>query len=94
MDNLHHIEVARRRRAAKAKMLAALESGQVQATDVVLRPPGPLKTTDLWVVLLACPRIGRVKARKICEDARVFPNVPLGELSKPQRQAVADLLPR
>jgi hypothetical protein len=93
MGDLHDIAHARLRRSQRATALAALETGQADIAQALRSVPAALSTTDLWVLLLACPGIGRTKARIVCERARVFPNTPLGQLSAQQRHAVIDCLP-
>lgn len=42
--------------------------------------PRPLGTATVWEVLLACPRLGPVKAKRICLEADIWPLTKLEEL--------------
>jgi hypothetical protein len=87
------IDNARVQRAARSAALAALADGQASLSESLLQPPTPLLRVDLWVVLLACPKLGRAGARQVCERANVWPHLKLISLSPAQRQSVVDALP-
>lgn len=84
---------ARRRKAQKASALAALRTGRVTASETLRRRPRPLRTASLWQVLLACPGVGAMRARRICEDAGVWPLLKLQELSPRQVEEIVLRLP-
>lgn len=87
------IESARQHKAARSAALAALSDGSVTLSEVLLRPPRPLQTVDLYTCLLACPKLGRQGARQVCERANVWPHISLLALSPQQRRSLIDALP-
>jgi hypothetical protein len=87
------IEHARARRDAKALVLAELGNSQRTLRGVLQRPPKALQNVDLYDVLMRCPRMGRSHTRAVCEGARVWPHLRMGELTQPQRTALLECLP-
>lgn len=89
----HTVAEARAARAAKALALASLEESKRTLEEVLRRVPPALRGCDLWYVLLACPNLGRTGARRMCEDAHVWPHIRMGELTRAQRTALMHARP-
>ncbi len=89
------MDKARRARAGKAAKAAAYEalgSGRVTPEQAVLAPPKPLWATCLSDMLLACPGIGPIRVREVCEGAGVWPLTPMVELTHEERNNLANQL--
>jgi len=71
-----------------------LKAGRAVILDYILSPPQPIETMKLFDLLLATPKLGRVKVNKILLIARVSPSKTIGGLSARQRSEVVSLLRR
>lgn len=88
------VEVARKRRAARAAGLKALRRGRLPVREALTDVPKALRSCPVYVVLGAAPGMGPQSIRKVLEErAKVWPLIPLGELTEMQRQAILDHLP-
>ena len=88
------IDEARKCRAASAAAMGRLRTGRFSLTEVLRTTPEALRNVDLWAVLLACPGIGKDKARTVCERAHVWPHLTLAELTPRQRKVLLENLPK
>lgn len=57
---------------------------------VLLDPPACMATAKVLDVLMAAPKIGRVKANKILADCRISPSKTVGGLTLRQRRELVD----
>lgn len=80
-------------RTRRARLKRAMKTGSQEAAPVIAEPDSTLETMKVFDVLLAIPKVGRVKANKILGSARVSPSKTLGGLSERQRREVLALLP-
>lgn len=78
-------------RIKRARLKKKIKAGKVSPARIVAEPAPELHTMKLFDVLLATPKIGRVKANKIVQRARVSPSKTLGGLTDRQR---GELLPQ
>ncbi len=60
--------------------------------ELLLEPPAFVHTAKVFDMLLALPKVGRVKAAKIMDKCRVSPNKTFGGLSDRQRAELAERL--
>ncbi|MGP0047321.1 MAG: integration host factor, partial [Solirubrobacteraceae bacterium] len=64
--------------------------GRASIGELLLDPPAFVQTANVFDMLLALPKVGRVKATKIMNSCRVSPNKTLGGLSDRQRAELAE----
>lgn len=83
-------DVRSRRRELKAGVRA-----EASRALVVLREPGPeAETMKVWDLLLALPKVGRVKANKMLSVAKVSPSKTVGGLTDRQRRELLEVVRR
>jgi len=81
-------------RALRAELKRDLKAGRVSIGALLLDPPRYLETAKVFDMLLALPKVGRVKASKILHSCRVSPSKTFGGLSQRQRAELAGRLGR
>ncbi len=81
-------------RARRAQLKRDLKAGRVSIGALLLDQPPYLETAKVVDMLLALPKIGRVKATKILQSCRVSPSRTFGGLSERQRAELAEHLHR
>ena len=81
-------------RALRAELKRDLKAGRVSIGALLLDPPPYLETAKVFDMLLALPKVGRVKASKILHSCRVSPSKTFGGLSQRQRAELAGRLGR
>lgn len=91
MDALHKANDVRSRRA---ELKRRMKRWQVSGVDVVLAPAPYLETMKAFDLLVAMPKIGRVKASKLLAQSKMSPSKTLGGMSERQRRELAALLRR
>jgi hypothetical protein len=78
-------------RTARAQLKRDVKAGKVQVRDVLLEPPAYVESMKVFGLLLAAPKLGRVKVDKILQLSRVSPSKTVGGLSMRQRTDVASM---
>ena len=91
MDALQRANEIRTRRA---QLKRDLRGGRISIHDLLLKPPDYLETAKVLDMLLAVPKIGRVKANKVLTTCRISPSKTIGGLSERQRAELVSLLRR
>jgi hypothetical protein len=86
------LEEANRIRIYRANMKRDIHAGRRCARAVLEAPMEQVATMKVVDLLLAMPRVGRVKANKVLGRARVSPSKTLGGLTERQRMEVLALL--
>ena len=81
-------------RALRAQLKRDLKAGRVSIGALLLNQPPYLETAKVFDLLLALPKVGRVKATKILQGCRVSPSKTFGGLSERQRAELAGHLHR
>lgn len=81
-------------RAYRKALKVDLKAGRVQLTDVLQDPPELLESMKMLDLLLATPKLGRVKASKALHSCRISPSKTVGGLSERQRRELVYLLLR
>ena len=79
-------------RTHRAQLKRDLKAGRVSLSHLLLHPPPYLETAKVFDLLLALPKVGRVKATKILNDCRISPSKTLGGLTERQRAELAERL--
>lgn len=89
LDALERANVVRMQR----KMLKAeLKAGRVTVVAVLCDPPAFVATMKVCDLLLAAPKLGRVKVNKILGRCGVSPSKSVGGLTVRQRSVLAEWL--
>ncbi len=76
-------------RTLRAQLKRDLKTHRVSIGALLLDPPAYLEAAKVFDMLLAVPKVGRVKATKILHSCRVSPNKTFGGLSERQRAELA-----
>jgi hypothetical protein len=91
MDALSRANQIRTRRA---QLKRDLKAGRASIHDLLLEPPEFLETAKVMDMLLAVPKIGRVKVNKLLTQCRISPSKTIGGLSERQRGELVAFLRR
>ncbi len=81
-------------RSLRAQLKRDLKAGRVSIAALLVEPPAWLQTMKVLDLLLALPKVGRVKAAKLLDSCRVSPSKTIGGLSERQRAELAARLAR
>ena len=79
-------------RALRAQLKRDLKAGRMSIGGLLLDQPPYLETAKVFDMLLALPKVGRVKATKILQSCRISPSKTFGGLSERQRAELAGQL--
>lgn len=85
---------ANRIRSRRAELKRDLKARRVQLVPLLLDPPEWLLAAKVYELLLATPKIGRVKANKLLSIVRISPAKTIGGMSDRQRGELARLVGR
>ena len=91
-QRLEALENANRIRSARAELKRELKAGRRSVVPLVAAPPEFIDSMKIFDLLLAAPKVGRVKANKWLSRARVSPSKTLGGLSERQRMELVSLI--
>ena len=91
MDALRRANEVRVRRAQLKKEVKA---GVIRIDDVLDNPPEYVSTAKVFDILLAAPKVGRVKASRFLKHCRISQSKTVGGLSERQRAELVGLLRR
>lgn len=83
----------RRVRQLIASDRRALRSGDIRIGDVLRDPPDALGKLPIYVVLKETPKIGEKTSQKLCQQAHIWPLVPLEDLPLEKRAELINALP-
>ena len=79
-------------RTKRAQLKRDLKAGKVQVEKLLLDPPDWVATANVFDMLLAVPKYGRVKVNRILSQCRISPSKTIGGLSeRPRSELVAQL---
>jgi hypothetical protein len=78
-------------RVRRAQLKRDLKGGQVRIADVIADPPDEVLTAKVYDMLVAVPRLGRVKATRLLTQCRISQSKTVGGLSDRQRAELLDL---
>ena len=81
-------------RAKRAQLKRDLKSGRAKLHTQISNPPEWLHTAKVIDLMLAVPKVGRVKANKALVQCRISPSKTIGGLSERQRRELVSLLAR
>jgi hypothetical protein len=81
--------IANEVRARRAELKRDLKAGRVSIGALLLDPPSWLETAKVFDIVMALPKVGRVKATKVLDGARISPSKTFAGLSQRQRTDLA-----
>src|ERR1700722_16622214 len=81
-------------RSRRAQLKRDLKDGRQPIHELLLRPPEYLETAKVFDLLLAVPKYGRVKVKKILSQCKISPSKTVGGLSQRQRTELIALMRR
>ncbi len=81
-------------RTRRAKLKKDLKAGRHSIHTLLLDPPEFVLTAKVFDMLLAVPKMGRVKVNKVLTQCRISPSKTVGGLSERQRNELVRLLRR
>jgi hypothetical protein len=79
-------------RSERAKLKQDLREGKVRLEQILATRPGYLASAEILDLLLAVPKIGPAKARRLLSIARISPSKTVVQLSERQRACLIELL--
>jgi len=91
LDALERANVVRTKRA---ELKRDLKGGRKSIHRLLMDPPDYVETAKVFDMLLAVPKVGRVKANKVLTQCRISPSKTIGGLSQRQRDELVSLLRR
>lgn len=81
-------------RVERKKLKRRIAVGEVDARELLAQPPDVIHTAKVIEFLTWCPKVGKVKARRICARAGLHsPTISLSRLGDGTRARIAELLP-
>ena len=91
MDALRRANEIRVRRAQLKK---DLKEGSIHIEAILERPPDYVETAKVFDMLMAVPKLGRVKAARLLNQCRISQSKTMGGLSERQRTELVSLFNR
>jgi hypothetical protein len=88
LNRANHIRVRR------AQLKRDLKAGRAHISDLLSEPPDEVLTAKVYDMLMAVPRLGRVKATRLLTQCRISQSKTVGGLSDRQRGELLDLFRR
>ena len=81
-------------RSRRAQLKRDLKAGKAKVETLLLDPPEYVLSAKTFDMLLAVPKLGRVKANRILTQCRISPSKTIGGLSERQRGELVSQLRR
>ena len=81
-------------RSQRAQLKRDLKAGKKKIETLLLDPPEYVLSAKTFDMLLAVPKLGRVKANRILGQCRISPSKTIGGLSQRQRTELVSMLRR
>lgn len=79
-------------RTYRSALKRDLKAGRASALTLLADPPPDLATMKAWDLLIAVPKVGRVKVNRAFVVCRVSPSKTLGGMTDRQRRELASAL--
>lgn len=79
-------------RSKRAQLKRDLKAGRQEIRELLLNPPGYLETAKVFDLLLAVPKLGRVKVNQRLNVVKIAPSKRVGGLSTRQRHELIKTL--
>jgi hypothetical protein len=90
-QRLDALDRANRIRVQRAQLKRELKSGDTSFDRILLDPPDYVLTAKVYDMLLAVPRLGRVRAGRLLTQCRISQAKTIGGLSERQRSELVEL---
>lgn len=81
-------------RVRRAQLKKDLKDGRVHIERILLDPPEYVSTAKVFDMLMAVPKLGRVKAARFLNQCRISQSKTVGGLSERQRSELIALFNR
>jgi hypothetical protein len=81
-------------RVQRAELKRRLKDGSVSIRDILEDPPAYVLTAKVYDMLVAVPKLGRVKASRFLNQCRISQSKTVGGLSDRQRAELVELFRR
>ena len=81
-------------RVRRAQLKKDLKDARVQIDNILLDPPEWVETAKVFDMLMAVPKLGRVKAARLLNSCRISQSKTVGGLSERQRTELVSLFNR
>lgn len=81
-------------RTKRAQLKKDLKDGKVRVHTLLIDPPEYVLTAKVFDLLLAVPKLGRVKVNRMLTQCRISPSKTIGGLSERQRGELVSHLTR
>jgi hypothetical protein len=81
-------------RVQRAELKRRLKDGSVSIRDILEAPPAYVLTAKVYDMLVAVPKLGRVKASRFLNQCRISQSKTVGGLSDRQRTELVELFRR
>lgn len=81
-------------RSFRAEFKRAAKAGRADVCAVLLDPPAEMATIKVFDLLMAMPKVGRVKVNRVFTACRMSPAKTIGGLSERQRGELVWMLKR
>jgi hypothetical protein len=91
-QRLNALSKANEVRTTRSQLKRDLKAGRLSISALLLDPPEYLETANVFDMMLALPKVGRVKATKILNSCRVSPSKTFAGLTARQRVELANRL--
>ena len=78
-------------RVARAQLKRDLKQRRVRIEQVIADPPDYVLTAKVYDMLVAVPRLGRVKVGRLLTQCRISQSKTVGGLSERQRSELLDM---
>jgi hypothetical protein len=92
LQRMQALDVANGIRKYRAQLKRDVKSGRRSIVPVLREPEFEVDSMKVFDLLLAAPKVGRVKANKFMSRARISPSKTVGGLSVRQRQELLVLI--
>jgi hypothetical protein len=81
-------------RVRRAQLKRDLKAGRAHIAELLSEPPDEVLTAKVYDMLMAVPRLGRVKATRLLTQCRISQSKTVGGLSDRQRGELLELFRR
>lgn len=81
-------------RTYRANLKRDIKAGRANIVDLLINPPHKIQTMKVFDLMMAVPKLGRVKVDKLFRQCRISSSKTIGGLSERQSQELVLLLGR
>jgi hypothetical protein len=81
-------------RTYRANLKRDIKAGRADVVNLLINPPDEIETMHIFDLMMAVPKLGRVKVNKVLSKCRISPSKTVGGMSERQRNELVLLLGR